>query len=83
VRFTRHVALSADELDDAVERDLEIAGVLCRQIPTRTGWYVRAMTGSLEWQLGEGEGGEDARTFLRLLAHAGVVRVPSEPSQAS
>jgi hypothetical protein len=37
VRFTRHVALSADELDDAVERDLEIAGVLCRQIPTRTG----------------------------------------------
>jgi hypothetical protein len=82
VKFSVDRALTPDELDDAEERDLVIAGVLCRQIPARDGWYVRAQTGALEWQLGEGPGGDDGRTFLRLLAGAGAVRLPAARRRA-
>jgi hypothetical protein len=82
VRFSLDRALTPAELDDAQERDLIVAGVLCRQIPTADGWYVRAQEGALEWQLGEGEDGADGRTFLRLLASTGAVRVPTERPRA-
>jgi hypothetical protein len=72
VRFERHAAVAPEELDTPEERDLVISGVLCRQVPAGDSWYVRSAPGALEWVLDS----DDGRTFLRLLAATGAVRLP-------